>query len=45
MMHHDGVHRGTEWMHWGGMLVWLLLVILLILAIAALVKYLRGPGR
>jgi membrane protein YdbS with pleckstrin-like domain len=32
-----------EWMHWGGALVWLLLVILLVLAIAALVKYLRGP--
>lgn len=45
MMRHDGMGGGMEWMHWGGALVWLLVVILLVLAIAALVKYLRGPGR
>jgi membrane protein YdbS with pleckstrin-like domain len=45
MMQHDGMGRGMEWMHWGGALVWLLVLVVLVLAIAALVKYLREPGR
>ena len=35
-----------SWSMMGGMgLVWLLVVVVLVLAIAALVKYLRGGGR
>ena len=36
-----GIMDGMEWMMVGMGLVWLLVVILLILGIAALVKYLR----
>jgi membrane protein YdbS with pleckstrin-like domain len=45
MMRHDGMGSGMEWMHWGGALVWLLVVVVLVLAIAALVKYLRSSDR
>jgi hypothetical protein len=31
-----------SWMMWGAGLVWLLLIVLLVLGIAALVKYLRA---
>jgi hypothetical protein len=42
MMRHDGLGSAMDGMHWGGVIVWLLLVIVLVLALAALVKYLRG---
>ncbi len=45
MMQHDGMGRGMDWMHWGGPLVWLLILLILILGAVALVRYLRGPGR
>lgn len=42
MMHEGGMMTG---MTWGMGLVWLLLVILLVLGIAALAKYLFSRGR
>jgi ABC-type phosphate transport system permease subunit len=33
---------GMGWMMWGGALVWLLVVLVLVLAAAALIKYLRS---
>jgi hypothetical protein len=42
MMRHDGTGWAMDGMHWGGVIVWLLLVIVLVLAIAALAKYLRA---
>jgi len=38
----DRMMDGVGWMMWGGALVWLLVIIVLVLAAAALVKYLRS---
>jgi tellurite resistance protein TehA-like permease len=38
----DRMMDGMGWMMWGAGLFWLLLVIVLVLAVAALVKYLRS---
>jgi len=38
----DRTMDGMGWMMWGGALVWLLLVVVLILAAVALVKYIRS---
>ena len=40
MMHWDGMFGGS--MMWGGGVVWLLVVVVLVLGIAALIKYLRS---
>jgi hypothetical protein len=40
MMSWDGMFGGS--MMWGGGIVWLLTLIVLVLAIAALIKYLRS---
>lgn len=40
-----GMEMGMGWMMGGMGFVWLLVVVVLVLAIAALVKYLRGGGR
>ena len=34
--------QGTGWMMGGSVLIWILVVIVLVLAIAALIKYLRN---
>lgn len=38
----DGMMGGGFWMMWAGGAIWLLVLVVLILSIAALVKYLRS---
>jgi len=37
-----GMVDGMNWMMWGGVLIWLLVIVVLVLAAASLIKYLRS---